>query len=144
MLRRHWSRHFFKKSILVINILANGSYFSANITMVLCRGYHNRHYNSKISLRQTLISRNSDILFVLLLYKKRKIILVTMGINQCSAKAKMNNSVCRDWRTDIIPRRADEMNYLWLTDRWRSSLNQIKYSTNGINIQHQITSKCFD
>lgn len=32
-----------------------------------------------------------------------------MGINQCSAKAKMNNTVCRDWRTDIIP---DEMSYL--------------------------------
>lgn len=61
-----------KKSILVINILANGSYFSANITMSLNRGYHNRHYNSKISLRQTLISRNSDILFVLLLYKKEE------------------------------------------------------------------------
>lgn len=42
------------------------------ILQCLNRGYHNRHYNSKISLLKTLISRNSDILFVLLLYKKEE------------------------------------------------------------------------
>lgn len=114
--------NIFKKSILVINILANGSYFllilqCLSIVVIII---------AIIIRKLVFVKRWYHVIPIYCLFycfiKKRKSILITMGINQCSAKAKMNNTVCRDWRTDIIP---DEMSYLWRTDRRRSSLNHV-------------------